>query len=405
MDPVSTWGGKQGWWFIGPYHRKSLWVDPLRIECPLKFVLHLCSSYLLTSSFGTLCFSYFSQTPFPYYPLSTWGGKQGWWTLDPTIGPHPKTRPSPNSKPFQIHTEDNSLFLSLSPFSDFAFFTFPTSHSTLPQWSMDRDGKQGWWTLDPPIQIDFGSTSSKFKTLSNSNWGQLPLPFPFTLFGLCDFQIVHKLHFHSKSTLVSRDWGGKQGWWTLDSTIRPHPKTRPLPNSKPFQIHTEDNSLFLILHSFQLWHFSKFRKVHSHSKLDPLSVDHQPTESLGPQEGTIGRVYNFDLVQIQNPYKFQLRTTPSSFPWNPFHTFHFSKIRNLSILPTQYLRREARFVDIGASYGYSPEGCPNHSISRSDPMSHKVWGVVIHFDKLPLTTLTSSQCSAVHCTALHSLQP
>ena len=201
------------------------------------------------------------------------------------------------------------------------------------------------------------------------------------------------------------DWGGKQGWRTLDSTIRPHPKTRPLPNSKPFQIHTEDTSLFLILHSSQLWHFSKFRKVHSHSKLDPLSVDHQPTESLGPQEGTIGLVYNFDLVQIQNPFKFQLRTTPSSFPFHPFHTFHFSKIRNLSILPTQYSRREARFVDIGASYGYSPEGCPNHSISRSDPMSHKVWGVVIHFDKLPLTTLTSSQCSAVHCSALHSLQP
>ena len=177
MDPVSTWGGKQGWGSIGPYHRKWLWVDPLRIECPLKSVLHLCSSYLLTSSFGTLWFSHFSQTPFPYYPLSTWGGKQGWWTLDPPIGPHPKTRPSPNSKPFQIHTEDTSLFL--------------------------------------------------------------------------------------------------------------------------------------ILHSFQLWHFSKFRKVHSHSKLDPLSVDHQPTESLGPQEGTIGRVYNFDLVQIQNPYKFQLRTLPS----------------------------------------------------------------------------------------------
>ena len=134
------------------------------------------------------------------------------------------------------------------------------------------------------------STLSKFKTLSNSYWGQLPLPFPFTLFGLCVFQIFHKLHFHSKSTLVSRDWGGKQGWRTLDSTIRPHPKTRPLQNSKPFQIHTEDTSLFLILHSFQLWHFSKFRKVHSHSKLDPLSVDHQPTESLGPQEGTIGRV-------------------------------------------------------------------------------------------------------------------
>lgn len=108
-------------------------------------------------------------------------------------------------------------------------------------------------------------------------------------------------------------------------------------------------------------------------------------------------MYNFDLVQIQNPYKFQLRTTPSSFPFHPFHTFHFSKIRNLSILPTQYSRREARFVDIGASYGYSPEGCPNHSISRSDPMSHKVWGVVIHFDKLPLTTLTS--CIALHCSA------
>ena len=108
-----------------------------------------------------------------------------------------------------------------------------------------------------------------------------------------------------------------------------------------------------------------------------------------------------DLFQIQNPFKFQLRTTPSSFPFHPFHTFHFSKIRNLSILPTQYSRREARFVDIGASYSNSPEGCPNHSISRTDPMSHKVWGVVIHFDKLPLTTLTSSQCSAVQCTAFN----
>ena len=177
MDPLSTWGGKQGWWSIGPSHTKWLWVDPLRIECPLKSVLHLCSSYLLTSSFGTLCFSNISQTPFPYYPLSTWGGKQGWWTLDPPIGPHLKTRPSPNSKPFQIHTEDNSLFLSLSSFSDFAFFTFSTSHSTLPQWSKDRDGKQGWWTLDPPIQNDFGSTLSELNALLNPCYTYVPLTY------------------------------------------------------------------------------------------------------------------------------------------------------------------------------------------------------------------------------------
>ena len=56
-------------------------------------------------------------------------------------------------------------------------------------------------------------------------------------------------------------------------------------------------------------------------------MDHQPTESLGPQEGTIGLVYNFDLVQIQNPFKFQLRTTPSSFPFHPFRTLHFSHSR------------------------------------------------------------------------------
>ena len=125
---------------------------------------------------------------------------------------------------------------------------------------MDRDGKQGWWTLDPPIQNDFGSTSSKFKTLSNSNWGQLPLPFPFTLFGLCVFQIFHKLPFHSKSTLVSTDWGGKQGWWTLDSTIRPHPKTRPLQIQNPFKsiLRTLPSFLFCILPNFDI--FQNFAK-------------------------------------------------------------------------------------------------------------------------------------------------
>lgn len=56
-------------------------------------------------------------------------------------------------------------------------------------------------------------------------------------------------------------------------------------------------------------------------------------------------------------------------------------------------------MDIGASYGNSPEGCPNHSISRSDPVSHKVWGVVIHFDK----SVDDFDKFTVHCSALHSI--
>ena len=55
------------------------------------------------------------------------------------------------------------------------------------------------------------STSSKFKTLTNSNWGQLPLPFPFTLFTLFIFQKFAIFPYYPLSTR-----GGKQGWWTLE---------------------------------------------------------------------------------------------------------------------------------------------------------------------------------------------
>ena len=66
------------------------------------------------------------------------------WTLPykMTLG-----RPRPNSKPFQIPTEDNSLFLSLSPFSHFSFFknsqSFHTTHSVLEEGS--KVG--GHWSL------------------------------------------------------------------------------------------------------------------------------------------------------------------------------------------------------------------------------------------------------------------
>ena len=109
------------------YYRKSLWVDLFQIQNPFKFILRTTPSSFPFHPFRTLHFSHFPP-PTVHFLSGPWivmGSKVGGhWTLPykMTLG-----RPLPNSKPFQIHTEDNSLFLSLSPFSDFVIFKFFTN--------------------------------------------------------------------------------------------------------------------------------------------------------------------------------------------------------------------------------------------------------------------------------------
>ena len=113
---------------IGPSHRTSPQNSTLvQIQNPFKFQLRTTSSSFPFHPFRTLHFSHFPP-PTVHFLSGPWivmGSKvDGHWTLPykMTLG-----RPLPNSKPFQIHTEDNSLFLSLSPFSDFVFFKFFTN--------------------------------------------------------------------------------------------------------------------------------------------------------------------------------------------------------------------------------------------------------------------------------------
>ena len=114
-------------------------LDPLQIQNPFIFVLHFTSSSFPFHPFRTLHFSHFPPPTVHFLsgPRIVMGSKvDGHWTLPykMTLG-----RPRPNSKPFQIPTEDNSLFLSLSPFSHFSFFknsqSFHTTHSVLEEGS------------------------------------------------------------------------------------------------------------------------------------------------------------------------------------------------------------------------------------------------------------------------------
>ena len=93
----------------------------------------------------------------------------GHWTLPykMTLG-----RPLPNSKPFQIPTEDNSLFLSLSPFSDFVFFKFFTNSLSIvspPQSLGTEEGSKvgGHWTLplDLTPKLDLFQIQNPFKSI------------------------------------------------------------------------------------------------------------------------------------------------------------------------------------------------------------------------------------------------
>ena len=107
------------------------------------------------------------------------------------------------------------LLLPMYFFWDFVIlkiFTFPNSHSTLGQSSKDRGGKQGWWTWTLPTVSHFGSTLSKWNALSNLVYTRVPLSFPFILLTLFIFHISPLSQYTSS---VSRDYGGKQGWWVL----------------------------------------------------------------------------------------------------------------------------------------------------------------------------------------------
>ena len=101
------------------------------------------------------------------------------------------------------------LLLGLCDFENFHISQLPQYTSSV---SRDYDGKQGWriWTL--PTVSHFGSTLSKWNALSNLVYTRVPLSFPFILLTLFIFHISPLSQYTSS---VSRDYDGKQGWWTL----------------------------------------------------------------------------------------------------------------------------------------------------------------------------------------------
>ena len=60
-----------------------------------------------------------------------------------------KFRPPQNSKSFQIPTEDNSLLLSIKPFSHFSFFK--NSHTSHTNHSVPEEGSKVDTSLEPPM--------------------------------------------------------------------------------------------------------------------------------------------------------------------------------------------------------------------------------------------------------------
>ena len=62
-----------------------------------------------------------------------------------------RPRPSPNLFIFRIRATLMLVFLPIEYFGGFSFWNFYTSHGTLGGKCRDWGGKQGWWTLEPPI--------------------------------------------------------------------------------------------------------------------------------------------------------------------------------------------------------------------------------------------------------------
>ena len=81
--------------------------------------------------------------------------------------------------------------------------------------SVHEEGSKVGGPLDLTIGSHFGSRSSELNALLNSCYTYVPLTSYVLLLGLCDFENFHISQLPQYTSSVSRDYGGKQGWWTL----------------------------------------------------------------------------------------------------------------------------------------------------------------------------------------------
>ena len=160
-----------------------------------------------------------------------------------------------------------------------------------------------------------------------------------------DFVILKIFTFpNSHSTLhqSSKDRGGKQGW----SSTRPYHRKSlwvdlfKIQNPYKSQLHFTPSFLFCILSifdNFQNSHISQTPTLHFLSPPGTMTG----SKVDGPQEGTIGLRVKFRPLQNSKSLQIHTEDTSLFLIIKPFWHFSFFKI---SILPTHYLRREARLM-------------------------------------------------------------
>ena len=126
--------------------------------------------------------------------------------------------------------------------------------------SVHEEGSKVGGPLDHTIGSHFGSTLSEFKTLSNSHYTLLPLPYYKTLLGLCDFQNFHISQLPQYTSSVVH---GSRREARLRDTGPPHTNRLSVDLFKiqnPFKsiLRTLPSFLFCILSTFD--NFQNFHK-------------------------------------------------------------------------------------------------------------------------------------------------
>ena len=130
--------------------------------------------------------------------------------------------------------------------------------------SVHEEGSKVGGPQEGTIGSHFGSTSSKFKTLTNPNYTYVPLTYYVLLLRLCDFE-----NFHI-SQLPQYTWSVLQGSRRearLVDMDPPYGKSLwvdPLQMECPFKFSIYSSSSFFPFHPFDTFHFSHFPTLTVH---------------------------------------------------------------------------------------------------------------------------------------------
>ena len=129
--------------------------------------------------------------------------------------------------------------------------------------SVHEEGSKVDGPQEGTIGSHSGSTLSESNALSNSCYTYVPLTYYVLLLGLCDFENFHISQLPQYTSSVSRDYDGKQGWWTWTLPTVSHFGS----TSSKFKILTNPNYTSLPLSYFAFFPSSTIFKIFTFPKL------------------------------------------------------------------------------------------------------------------------------------------